>query len=415
MTVYYIKGKNVGYMSQLGGKGMQIKLLLVSVIALTLLSSAAMAVEITVNDSGNGNYTTIQDAVNAANNSDTIIVYPGTYNENVDVNKSVIIISQSVNPDDTKVQAASSADYVFNVSRDNVTISGFNITNAAGTSKAGIFLDGVQHSIISDNKFSENYYNIFLNDSRNNELTGNIVSRSSSSGIQLVDSGSNIIYNNYFNNTINIQMSNSAGNSWNIAKTTGPNIVGGPSIGGNYWAHPNGTGHSQTCTDANNDGFCDLQFYINDSDIDYLPLTISAAIDIEKHTNGEDADERYGPYIRWNYEVRWDFYISNTGNVNLTNVVVEDNKCGVMGTIPILMPGESVQFTETTSALLGLQKTKATATGTPTVGPDVMDYDRSYYFGHDSQPAFDIPTAQPLLTAGFLGIAVVMFMRRKRK
>ncbi|RNI15521.1 VPXXXP-CTERM sorting domain-containing protein [Methanohalophilus sp. RSK] len=394
---------------------MHIKHLFVSLIALALLSSAAMAVEIIVDDSGGGNYTTIQDAVNAANDTDVIIVYPGTYNENVDVNKSVIIISHSGNPDNTKVQAASSADHAFNVTRDNVTISGFEITNAAGTSKAGIFLDAVQHNTISDNKLSNNNYAVFLNESSNNTLTRNIVSNSSSSGIQLVDSGSNVVYDNYFNNTINIQMSESAGNSWNIAKTSGPNIVGGPSVGGNYWAHPDGTGHSETCTDASNDGFCDSSFYITGSDIDHLPLTASPAIDIEKHTNGEDADERNGPYIRWNYEVRWDFYISNTGNVNLTNVVVEDNKCGIVGTIPLLMPGESVQFTETTSALLGLQKTNATATGTPTIGPDVMDYDRSYYFGHDSQPAFDIPTAQPLLTAGFLGIAVVMFMRRKRK
>lgn len=394
---------------------MHIKHLFVSLIALALLSSTAIAVEITVDDSDSGNYKAIQDAINAANDTDVIIVYPGTYNENVDVNKSVIIISHSGNPDNTKVQAASSADHAFNVTRDNVTISGFEITNAAGTSKAGIFLDAVQHNTISDNKLSNNYYAIFLNESSNNTLTRNIVSNSSSSGIQLVNSGSNIIYDNYFNNTINIQMSDSAGNSWNIANAAGTNIVGGPSIGGNYWAHPDGTGHSETCTDANNDGFCDLSFYITGSDIDYLPLTTSAAIDIEKHTNGEDADERNGPYIRWNYEVRWDFYISNTGNVNLTNVVVEDNKCGTVGTIPILMPGETVQFTETTSALLGLQKTNATATGTPTIGPDVMDYDRSYYFGHDSQPAFDIPTAQPLLTVGFLGIAVVMFMRRKRK
>lgn len=389
---------------------MQIKLLMASVIALTLLSSAAMAVEITVGDSGSGNYTAIQDAINAANDTDTIIVYPGTYNENVDVNKSVIIISQSGNPDGTKVQAASSADYVFNVTRNNVTISGFEVTGG----EQGIYVHGVQNNTLADNNVSYNNYGIVLYRSSNNTLTRNIVSNSSSSGIQLVDSGSNIIYGNYFNNIINIKMSDSAGNSWNIKKTLGPNIVGGPSIGGNYWAHPDGTGHSETCTDADNDGFCDLQFFINDSDIDYLPLTTSAAIDIEKHTNGEDADERYGPYIRWNYEVRWDFYVSNTGNVNLTNIVVEDNKCGIVGTIPILMPGESVQFTETTSALLGLQKTNATATGTPTVGPDVMDYDRSYYFGHDSQPAFDIPTAQPLLTAGFLGIAVVMFMRRKR-
>ncbi|APH39579.1 NosD domain-containing protein [Methanohalophilus halophilus] len=412
---------------------MQIKLLMVSVIALTLLSSAAMADEITVDDSGSGNYTTIQDAVNAANDTDTIFVYPGTYIENVDVNKSVIIISQSGESDNTKVQAASSADYVFNVTRDNVTIKGFEVTGG----EQGIYLDRVQNNTLTDNNVSynnngiilyrssnnnltnnnvlNNLYGISLGFSRNNNLTSNIVCNSSSSGIQLVSSGSNIIYDNYFNNTINIQMSDSAGNSWNIAKTSGPNIVGGPSIGGNYWAHPDGTGHSETCTDASNDGFCDSSFYISGSDIDYLPLTVNATIDIEKHTNGEDADERNGPYIRWNYEVRWDFYISNTGNVNLTNVVVEDNKCGIVGIIPILMPGESVQFTETTSALLGLQKTKATATGTPKVGPDVMDYDRSYYFGHDSQPAFDIPTAQPLLTAGFLGIAVVLFMRRKHK
>ncbi|WP_462272549.1 hypothetical protein [Methanohalophilus sp.] len=70
---------------------MQIKLLIASVIALTLLSSTAMAVEITVGDSGSKNYTTIQDAINAANDTDTIIVYPGTYNENVDVNKSVFL------------------------------------------------------------------------------------------------------------------------------------------------------------------------------------------------------------------------------------------------------------------------------------------------------------------------------------
>ena len=36
-------------------------------------------------------YLTIQATVNAANPGDTIIVYPGTYTENVDVNKSLTI------------------------------------------------------------------------------------------------------------------------------------------------------------------------------------------------------------------------------------------------------------------------------------------------------------------------------------
>ncbi|KXS41059.1 MULTISPECIES: hypothetical protein [Methanohalophilus] len=48
---------------------MHTKHLPVSMIALALLSSAAMAVEITVDDSGSGNYTTIQAAVNAANDT----------------------------------------------------------------------------------------------------------------------------------------------------------------------------------------------------------------------------------------------------------------------------------------------------------------------------------------------------------
>jgi hypothetical protein len=36
-------------------------------------------------------YLTIQATVNAASGGDTIIVYPGTYTENVDVNKSLTI------------------------------------------------------------------------------------------------------------------------------------------------------------------------------------------------------------------------------------------------------------------------------------------------------------------------------------
>jgi pectin methylesterase-like acyl-CoA thioesterase len=36
-------------------------------------------------------YPTIQATVNAASPGDTIIVYPGTYTENVDVNKSLTI------------------------------------------------------------------------------------------------------------------------------------------------------------------------------------------------------------------------------------------------------------------------------------------------------------------------------------
>gem|GEM_PF-2557380 len=82
----------------------------------------------------------------------------------------------------------------------------------------------------------------------------------------------NTIYNNYFNNTNNAVASGS--NTWNITRTIGSNIADGPYLGGNFWAHPNGTGLSQACGDANTDGICDLPYMPGSSNIDYLPLAM---------------------------------------------------------------------------------------------------------------------------------------------
>jgi parallel beta-helix repeat protein len=58
---------------------------------------------------------------------------------------------------------------------------------------------------------------------------------------------------------------------WNITKTAGTNIVGGPYLGGNYWAYPNGTGWSQTHPDRG-DGFCNAPYIFDSYNTDYLPL-----------------------------------------------------------------------------------------------------------------------------------------------
>lgn len=49
----------------------------------------------------------------------------------------------------------------------------------------------------------------------------------------------------------------------------------GRMIGGNYWAHPNGTGFSENATDADTDGFADtaFDFFGNQTVYDYLPYT----------------------------------------------------------------------------------------------------------------------------------------------
>ena len=67
-------------------------------------------------------YSKIQDAVNSAYDGDTILVYPGTYEENLLVNKPIIIKSNSENPDNTIIKT----DKGVKVTADYVTISGLS-------------------------------------------------------------------------------------------------------------------------------------------------------------------------------------------------------------------------------------------------------------------------------------------------
>ncbi|ETW93828.1 MAG: hypothetical protein ETSY2_50745, partial [Candidatus Entotheonella gemina] len=54
------------------------------------------------------------------------------------------------------------------------------------------------------------------------------------------------------------------------------NIAGGPFLGGNVYANPDGTGFSETCPDGDGDGFCDSPFTMSRGNVDHFPLTASA-------------------------------------------------------------------------------------------------------------------------------------------
>jgi hypothetical protein len=112
-----------------------------------------------------------------------------------------------------------------------------------------------------------------------------------------------------------------------------------------------------------------------------------AGIDIEKSTNGHDADVVPGPTIPVGDVVTWTYVVTNTGDVPLTNVQVTDDQ-DVVVTLPVttLAPGESAMATATGTAVAGQYANIATATGKPPEGPDVTDSDPSHYFGEEEDP-----------------------------
>lgn len=105
-------------------------------------------------------------------------------------------------------------------------------------------------------------------------------------------------------------------------------------------------------------------------------------IDIEKATNSEDADLPPGPLVAVGGTVSWTYVVTNTGNVALTRVVVNDDQ-GVSVVCPktTLAAGEVMTCTATASAQEGQYANTGVVTGTPPIGTDVFDSDPSHYFG----------------------------------
>lgn len=94
------------------------------------------------------------------------------------------------------------------------------------------------------------------------------------------------IYNNLFNCTDTIVNAGEVfGNVFNTTLQSGTRIFSaGTQIGGNYWTNSSGDGYSDTCTDADTDGFCDSSLNLttmtscsgtgcNANYTDYLPLS----------------------------------------------------------------------------------------------------------------------------------------------
>ena len=128
------------------------------------------SITIYVDDDGGKDYTNIQDAIDAANDGDTVFVYSGTYYENVNVSKPITLRGEDKN---TTIIDGSAVDDVVYISANNVIISGFTIQNSGRKGWQNHWDGGIdirsRNCIISENIFKNNLYGIVTkDDGRNN-------------------------------------------------------------------------------------------------------------------------------------------------------------------------------------------------------------------------------------------------------
>ena len=161
-------------------------------------------------------------------------------------------------------------------SSDNILLNNTALNNAGD----GIGLYDSSSNTLTGNTALQNYGGIYLDSSSNNTLLNNTASNNNGDGIYLwKGSSGNLIYNNYLDNTNNA--CDDGSNQWNATIiTAGQNIIGGPSICGNYWSDYNST-------DTDGDGLGEKPYNITDgSNFDYHPLC-SPEASVKGDLNGD--------------------------------------------------------------------------------------------------------------------------------
>jgi parallel beta-helix repeat protein len=132
-----------------------------------------------VGGSGPGNYSTIQDAIDASSDGDIIYVYPGTYYEEIHIEKSIFVTGENRY---TTIIDAQGIDHAITIDTIAVTLTDFTIQQG-------------------------DYYGILLDNAHGTIIQSNIIQSNGDAGIYAISAINCSIYNNSIqSNTIGISL-----------------------------------------------------------------------------------------------------------------------------------------------------------------------------------------------------------------
>ena len=115
------------------------------------------------------------------------------------------------------------------------------------------------------------------------------------------------------------------------------------------------------------------------------PTPSNPAIDVEKFTNGFDADVAPGPYVSAGETVKWEYVVKNKGDVALSGIKVTDDKVSSVSCPKTsLQPGESITCSASGSAISGQYVNTGSVVGYAG-SVKVSDSDKSHYYGSKTQ------------------------------
>jgi parallel beta-helix repeat protein len=177
------------------------------VMALEVVEASSESNTITVPD----DYEKIQEAVDAANSGDTIVVKAGTYNEDwVSIDKSVSLVG-----DNQKSLVYYHSALGFIVTANNVRITGFTVMSSEAMQGYGVSISNSSDCIIENNLIENNCVGISIYGSSSDNTISENTLKNNERSIELIDSLGNTISDNNITGALvsGISLDSSSGNT----------------------------------------------------------------------------------------------------------------------------------------------------------------------------------------------------------